>query len=84
MNPPNAVLPILRKLRNRDHREGASVIDESFSCGTRLTIFVWRARAILDALKIHRPNLFAALERVGQALGTPQEAEVIAREYPLM
>ena len=47
-------------------------------------IFVWRARAILDALKIHRPNLFAALERVGQALGTPQEAEVIAREYPLM
>ncbi len=47
-------------------------------------IFVWRAQAILDALAKHRPNLYAALERVGQALGTPQEAEVIAREYPQM
>src|SRR6266849_8363487 len=25
MNPPNAVLPILRKLKNRDHREGPSM-----------------------------------------------------------
>jgi mannose-1-phosphate guanylyltransferase len=47
-------------------------------------IFVWRAQAILDALAKHRPNLYAALERVGKALGTPEEAEVIAREYPLM
>jgi mannose-1-phosphate guanylyltransferase len=47
-------------------------------------IFVWRARAILDALKVHRPNLHAALERVGKALGTPDEAKVIAQEYPLM
>lgn len=47
-------------------------------------IFVWRARAILDALKQHRPNLYAALERVGKALGTPEEAEAIAREYPAM
>jgi mannose-1-phosphate guanylyltransferase len=47
-------------------------------------IFVWRARAILDALAEHRPALAAALERVGRALGTPAEAETIAREYPEM
>jgi mannose-1-phosphate guanylyltransferase len=47
-------------------------------------IFVWRARAILDALAEHRPTLAAALERVGAALGTAAEAETIAREYPLM
>jgi mannose-1-phosphate guanylyltransferase len=47
-------------------------------------IFVWRARAILDALATHRPLLAAALERVGRALGTPAEAETIAREYPEM
>ena len=47
-------------------------------------IFVWRAQAILDALHAHRPNLSAALARVGQALGTPDEADTIAREYPLM
>jgi mannose-1-phosphate guanylyltransferase len=47
-------------------------------------IFVWRAQAILDALRAHRPQLAAALDRVGQALGTPEEAETIAREYPAM
>jgi mannose-1-phosphate guanylyltransferase len=47
-------------------------------------IFLWRARAILDALKLHRPNLYAALERVGKVLGTPEEPDVIAREYPAM
>jgi mannose-1-phosphate guanylyltransferase len=47
-------------------------------------IFLWRARAILDALAEHRPQLAEALERVGQSLGTPAEAETIAREYPLM
>jgi mannose-1-phosphate guanylyltransferase len=47
-------------------------------------IFVWRARAILEALAEHRPALAAALDRVGAALGTPRAAEVIAREYPEM
>ncbi|WP_422929969.1 mannose-1-phosphate guanylyltransferase [Singulisphaera sp. PoT] len=47
-------------------------------------IFVWRARAILDALKLHRPGLAEALDRVGKTLGTPSEAETIAREYPAM
>jgi mannose-1-phosphate guanylyltransferase len=47
-------------------------------------IFVWRARAILDALKTHRPGLAASLERVRKALGTPDQAAAIAREYPAM
>ena len=47
-------------------------------------IFVWRAQAILDALATHRPQLAAALDRVRPALGTADEAAVIAREYPSM
>jgi mannose-1-phosphate guanylyltransferase len=47
-------------------------------------IFVWRARAILDALAEHRPTLAAAIDRVGAALGSPAEAETLAREYPRM
>jgi mannose-1-phosphate guanylyltransferase len=47
-------------------------------------IFVWRARAILDSLALHRPQLAEALGRVRQALGTPDEARVLAREYPSM
>src|SRR5262249_39573475 len=47
-------------------------------------IFVWRARAILDALAEHRPALAKSLGRIGEALGTPREAQAIAREYPTM
>jgi mannose-1-phosphate guanylyltransferase len=47
-------------------------------------IFVWRAQAILDALARHRPGLAEALARVAPFLGTPDEAEAIAREYPGM
>ena len=47
-------------------------------------IFVWKARAILDALATHRPKLAEALDRVRAALGTSEEAHVIAREYPAM
>lgn len=47
-------------------------------------IFVWKARAILDELGRHRPELAAALARIGDALGTPAERDVIAREYPRM
>ena len=44
-------------------------------------IFLWRARAILDALATHRPKLAAGLRRIGDALGTANESEVLAREF---
>ena len=47
-------------------------------------MFLWKASTILDELQRQRPSLAAALSRVGDALGTPTEHEVIAREYPLM
>jgi mannose-1-phosphate guanylyltransferase len=47
-------------------------------------IFLWKASTILDELNRQRPQLASALVRVGAALGTPSEREVIAREYPLM
>ncbi len=47
-------------------------------------IYVWKAQAILDGLATHRPKLAEALDRVRPSLGTPDEAEAIAREYPNM
>ena len=41
-------------------------------------IFLWKARTILDELERHRPQLAAALARVGAALGSASEREVIA------
>ncbi len=47
-------------------------------------IFLWKAKAILDALALHRPGLSAALRRVANTLGTPAEAATIALEFPRM
>jgi mannose-1-phosphate guanylyltransferase len=47
-------------------------------------IFVWKARTILAAVKQHRPNLHAAVERVADAWDTPRRDEVLAKEYPTM
>jgi mannose-1-phosphate guanylyltransferase len=47
-------------------------------------IFLWKARAILDALATHRPGIAATLDRIAPALGTPGEADAVAREFPTM
>ena len=47
-------------------------------------IFVWKARAILDALAEHCPSLSAALGRIAKTLGTPDESATIALEFPRM
>jgi mannose-1-phosphate guanylyltransferase len=45
-------------------------------------IFVWRARTILQALRTHRPRLAEGLEPIVRAIGTPEEAETLARLFP--
>jgi mannose-1-phosphate guanylyltransferase len=45
-------------------------------------IFVWRAQAILDALAKYRPELHAGIDRIAGDLGTPKQADAIAREFP--
>lgn len=44
-------------------------------------IFVWKAATILEALKQHQPEMFARLEQIGNALGTPAFEETLAREF---
>lgn len=45
-------------------------------------IFLWRARSILDALARFKPEIAAGLDRIGAALGTPEEAAVVNAEFP--
>jgi mannose-1-phosphate guanylyltransferase len=47
-------------------------------------IFLWRAKTILGEIERHKPELGAALNRVGEAIGTPAEADVLADEFPRM
>jgi len=44
-------------------------------------IFVWKAKTILDALAEHQPKMFEHLERICDALGTPEYDEVLEREF---
>ena len=44
-------------------------------------MFVWRADTILHAIEQDMPQLHEGLGRIQPALGTPEEAKVIAREY---
>jgi mannose-1-phosphate guanylyltransferase len=44
-------------------------------------MFIWRASAILKAIKQHLPKLSEALERIRPALGTPREAGAIKAEF---
>jgi mannose-1-phosphate guanylyltransferase len=45
-------------------------------------IFIWKAATILGELETHCPALAASLARVGNAIGTSEEAAVISEEYP--
>jgi mannose-1-phosphate guanylyltransferase len=44
--------------------------------------FVWRVKDILAAIEQFLPELFAGLERIAPALGTPDQEAMLAREYP--
>jgi mannose-1-phosphate guanylyltransferase len=79
-------IPVHRVLQFREKPDAATA--ESFLAAGNFVwnsgIFLWKAATILEELHRHRPELAAALARVGDALGTPAASATIAREYPLM
>jgi mannose-1-phosphate guanylyltransferase len=79
-------IPLYRVERFREKPDRATA--EQFLSTGRFVwnagIFVWRARAVLDALARHRPGLADAIARVASTLGTPSFPEVLGREYPGM
>ena len=83
-HPGGVALHRVAQFREKPDRATAESFLAAGNFAWNSGIFVWRARAILDALARHRPTLAAAIGRVAQALGTPREAEVLAHEYPLM
>src|SRR5690606_9275822 len=44
-------------------------------------IFVWKASTILSALRERQPAMMERLERIAEALDTPQFETVFAREF---
>ena len=44
--------------------------------------FVWRVDDIIQAIRAFLPELYAGLDRIEPALGAPEQADALAREYP--
>ena len=45
-------------------------------------MFVWQASVILDEFRKLLPDVYECLEKIGDALNTPQEVDVIKEVYP--
>ena len=50
-----------------------------WNCG----IFVWRAATILQALQRYEPDIYAPLKRISAAIGSPEEQQTLAEQFPL-
>lgn len=44
-------------------------------------MFLWKTSTILDNLKMYLPETYAGLCRIGEAIGTPMEEQVLEREF---
>ena len=44
-------------------------------------MFIWRVSTILKNLKEHMPETYAGLERIGAAIGTPEQDTVLEKEF---
>lgn len=44
-------------------------------------MFIWKVSTILDSLKEFLPETYAGLCRIGEAVGTPEQEEVLEKEF---
>ncbi len=56
------------------------VADGSYSWNSGM--FVWKASVILDQMKKLLPDVYACIEKIGEAMGTSDERKVIEEVYP--
>lgn len=45
-------------------------------------MFIWKASLILEKLKAYAPDIYADLEKIGNAMNTPDEQAVLHEVYP--
>ncbi|SDB27531.1 mannose-1-phosphate guanylyltransferase, partial [Ruminococcaceae bacterium FB2012] len=45
-------------------------------------MFIWKASLILEKIKEYAPDIYAELEKIGNAMNTPEEQEVLHDVYP--
>jgi mannose-1-phosphate guanylyltransferase len=83
-NPEGIRLHRVARFREKPDRSTAEEFLATGRFAWNSGIFLWKARTVLDALRSHRPALGEAIDRIGQALSTPREREVLSREFPAL
>src|SRR5262249_47762390 len=77
-------IPVYQVVQFREKPDRATA--ESFLAAGNFAwnsgISIWRAPPTLNEIQAHRPRLAAGLEPILRTLGTPDEAETIARRFP--
>lgn len=71
----------VRQFREKPTSDAARRYLESGRFYWNSGIFVWKAATILRALAQHQPDMYAHLERIAAAYGSPDYETVLAREF---
>jgi mannose-1-phosphate guanylyltransferase len=82
--PEGIALYKVKQFREKPDRPTAERFLAEGTFAWNAGIFVWRARAVLDALAEYRPGLAAAIGRVAETFGTQAAAATLGLEFPRM
>ena len=70
------------EFREKPDEETAKKYVESGVYAWNSGMFVWKASVILEKFKAYIPDIYADLEKIGDAMGTENEMSVIGEVYP--
>ena len=68
--------------REKPDAETAEEYVRQGSCFWNSGMFIWKAGLILEKLKEYAPDIYADLQKIGEAMNTPEEQEVLHEVYP--
>ena len=76
---------VARKVQEFKEKPDFATAEEYVASGSyawNSGMFVWKASVILDQFKKLLPDVYACLEKMGEAMGTPDEKKIINEIYP--
>ena len=72
---------VVRRFREKPNAATASDYVNSGDYYWNSGIFIWKARTILAALAERQPEMLAHLQAIGDAWGTPRQADILRDEF---
>lgn len=70
------------RFQEKPNRETAERFLASGNFSWNAGIFVWKASAVLEALRKYQPTIAEKLDEIGRDFGTSREEETLARRFP--